>query len=203
MTHPWTSDNGTGNWVQGTAHLGGWALALIDRMHVGLLSLADDRRVLFANSEAIRVLSAGDTLTLKEGRLVAADGYQRQLDRLINGRDIGLACVVLAGSGENKLVLLLELDGPASELGGRYTLWLIDSQPGASKADWLSEAFGLTGAEVKVVDCLANGHSTEETAELLGISIATVRTHLQRTYAKTGARNQGGLVRLALLKAIR
>ena len=53
-----------------------------------------------------------------------------------------------------------------------------------------------------MVEGLANGLSTEAAAEALDISIATLRTHLQRIYAKTGTHTQGGLVRLALLRSI-
>ncbi len=45
---------------------------------------------------------------------------------------------------------------------------------------------------------LADGRSTEEVAQALGIRLNTVRVHLRAIFAKTGVDRQSALVRLLL-----
>jgi DNA-binding CsgD family transcriptional regulator len=52
----------------------------------------------------------------------------------------------------------------------------------------------LTRREAQVLSCLAAGRSNAEIAELLVISPATVRKHLENAYAKLGVRSRGEAV---------
>lgn len=54
--------------------------------------------------------------------------------------------------------------------------------------------YGLSSAESDVVVLLLRGQSTREAALSLEISVNTLRTHLRRIFAKTGARSQSELV---------
>ena len=56
--------------------------------------------------------------------------------------------------------------------------------------------YGLTPAEVRVVQALLNGCTIERGAQLLGIRPATVKTHLQHVFDKTTARRQVDLIKL-------
>jgi DNA-binding CsgD family transcriptional regulator len=56
--------------------------------------------------------------------------------------------------------------------------------------------YGLTPAEVRVVQTLLNGCTIERGARLLGIQPATVKTHLQHVFDKTTARRQVDLIKL-------
>jgi DNA-binding CsgD family transcriptional regulator len=62
----------------------------------------------------------------------------------------------------------------------------------------LCELFSLTAAEARVAGNLALGLSIKEIAASLGISVETVRTHIKRTFAKTGTERQGELISLIL-----
>lgn len=46
---------------------------------------------------------------------------------------------------------------------------------------------GLSPREAEVARLLADGKSYKEIADLLGISLATVKTHIARAYQKTGS----------------
>ena len=59
-----------------------------------------------------------------------------------------------------------------------------------------SKAFGLTPAEEKLLNSLAQGRSVPEHAELLRISVNTARVHMQRVLDKTAASGQLDLIRL-------
>ncbi len=56
--------------------------------------------------------------------------------------------------------------------------------------------WGLTRTEALVADRLADGLAPPAIAESLKIKVDTVRTHLKRAYAKTGAHRQSQLVQL-------
>src|SRR6266850_2217462 len=56
--------------------------------------------------------------------------------------------------------------------------------------------YGLTAAERNVLEHVAASHTPQETADRLGVSINTVKTHLQKIFAKTNTTRQADLVRL-------
>ena len=54
----------------------------------------------------------------------------------------------------------------------------------------------VTPAEARVLELILEGRKLREIAEKLGVSIATVRTHLGRLFHKTGTSRQAELVAL-------
>lgn len=60
----------------------------------------------------------------------------------------------------------------------------------------LRKIFGLTPAESRVAQALAAGQTPGEYADTAGVGIRTVRTHISRLLAKTGARNRVELMRI-------
>lgn len=60
------------------------------------------------------------------------------------------------------------------------------------------EAHDLTEREREVLGLLASGETDQEIASMLGISVRTVRSHLDRIRAKTGRRRRAELTRLAV-----
>jgi DNA-binding NarL/FixJ family response regulator len=63
-------------------------------------------------------------------------------------------------------------------------------------------ADGLTARETEVLRLIAQGLSNPEIAERLYISEATVKTHINNTFAKIGARHRAEAVRYAYRKGI-
>lgn len=62
----------------------------------------------------------------------------------------------------------------------------------------LRRLFSLTESEAEVVLRIARGPALSAVAEELCLSVATVKTHLQHAYQKTGTHRQSELVRLTL-----
>jgi len=60
----------------------------------------------------------------------------------------------------------------------------------------LAELYGLTSAERKVLELVAEGVSPQDAADKLSVSLATIKTHLQHVFAKTNTGRQADLVRL-------
>jgi len=60
----------------------------------------------------------------------------------------------------------------------------------------MAREFQLTPAELRVLFSIVETGGVSEVADILGISEATVRTHLHRLYEKTGSGRQAELVKL-------
>jgi DNA-binding CsgD family transcriptional regulator len=60
----------------------------------------------------------------------------------------------------------------------------------------MTKLYGLTAGEVRVLAAVAEKSGVASMAAALGISQATVKTHLQNLFAKTGVRRQADLLKL-------
>jgi DNA-binding CsgD family transcriptional regulator len=69
--------------------------------------------------------------------------------------------------------------------------------PGPPLLPWAS-AFGLTAAEVRVLELLVEGGTIDDVAARLKVAATTVRTHRARLMQKTGTTRQVDLVRMAM-----
>jgi DNA-binding CsgD family transcriptional regulator len=58
--------------------------------------------------------------------------------------------------------------------------------------------YGLSAAQTQLAMHIAEGHDLSVAAKALGVSVNTVRTHVQRMFDKTGAHSQSALVGLLL-----
>ena len=72
----------------------------------------------------------------------------------------------------------------------------------AGLAPTVKETDGLTARETEVLRLIAQGLSNPEIAGRLFISEATVKTHINNTFAKIGARHRAEAVRYAYRKGI-
>lgn len=68
-------------------------------------------------------------------------------------------------------------------------------------AEVLGRRYGLTPAEARLAEAIVGGDRLSEAAERFGVTLGTVRIQLKAIFAKTGARSQADLVRLALTGA--
>jgi DNA-binding CsgD family transcriptional regulator len=81
--------------------------------------------------------------------------------------------------------------------GGKVAVFVSATHPDLAPAlDTLARTYGLTAAESRVARALAEVGSTPMIAQALGVTVATVRTHLRSLFEKTGARRQVEIVRL-------
>ena len=68
--------------------------------------------------------------------------------------------------------------------------------PAAAPGGRQSQA--LTRRQGQIVQLLADGHSTDRAAQMLGVSPETVRTHMKAVLARLGARDRAHAVAIAL-----
>jgi DNA-binding CsgD family transcriptional regulator/PAS domain-containing protein len=169
--------------------------------------LLDGRALRYANAAAEQLLGAGDGLRLRHGLLYAAShadaaGFDAALARA-TGRHGPPAATALrlpkrAGAPLSLLVVPFPSEAPLA-FGARPAVLVCAIDPDRSlalrHAD-LIDLFGLTAAEAALANDLLSGAELHEIAARSGRSVNTLRTHLARLMAKTGANRQSRLVQL-------
>lgn len=165
-------------------------------------------RASFVSRAAERVLGRQDGLTLRRGVLHAVSSSENAaLKRLTRtalypvdlASPRGGSLPISRPSGRKPLVFrVFPLCGDASAPGSAMvTLIDTDREPYVSR-DVLRDVYGLTLAEAEVALRVLDGHGLQGVADSLGVTLSTVRTHLQRVFDKTGTHRQADLVRALL-----
>jgi DNA-binding CsgD family transcriptional regulator len=182
-----------------------------DALLVSVLFVDRHRGIIHANAAARDLLAKGDPIRSERGALtaLASDAAQR-LEAAIAALDGD----VLAGEA-SEVVYLRSADGRpafahvlpiASGVARRQiepqAVAAIFIAPVGGPAvlpmqAWIS-AFGLTVAEVRVLERLIEGRTIVQVAAELDTAISTARTHLARLMQKTGSSRQADLVRTAM-----
>ena len=183
---------------------------MLERLSLGVIALAADLQVVFANAVAEQVLGRRDGLQRANGRLTLREpALHRRLRAAVEaaaaGEADGAAVHLFVGrpSGAPPLTLSLEPIGTgrlADErlAGPAATLFVTDpTRPAVlPPPELLAERFGLTASEAAVAHLAAMGRGMPFVADALGLSLNTVRTHLKAVYGKTAVNHQAGLARL-------
>lgn len=183
----------------------------LDALETGVYLTARDGRVVYMNETATRQVRCGRSVQIVNDRLTPTDARTRAalsgvIERAGRGRvDVELQSHTMAipdalGAGYVATCLPVE-SGQRSAAVAPYAATCAVFMQDPVQAPLLpGEAFarlhGLTGGELRVLLALAEGQSGKEAAVALGISEATLRSHLQRIFAKTGATRQAELLQL-------
>jgi DNA-binding CsgD family transcriptional regulator len=184
---------------------------VVDRLNAGVILLDGACHIVHSNPAGETILAADDVLRSVCGRLVARSPEANLALRDIF-RDAGE--VALAAASGRKIPLMSH-DGayyiahvialpsllrngaePACGAVGALFVWKAEVD-GQSCAGLLDRTFELTPAELRVLQSIVEVGGVPETAAALGIAETTVKTHLHRVFAKTGASRQADLVKLA------
>jgi len=169
---------------------------LLDQIDYGMLVLAGDHSVRYANHAAREALAGEHPLSLHGDELrarvsaeagalrKALDSARRGLRSLLvfgsGGRSVGVAVVPLhedlarCSGGQREPEMLLVLGKTA--FGGDMAV------------DWYARLHGLTATETAVLNLLCSGALPTEIARLQGVALSTIRTQIGSIRAKTGAR---------------
>jgi DNA-binding CsgD family transcriptional regulator len=185
---------------------------MLEGLGTGAIALDSAARVLVANTAAERILARSRGLRIDaDGRLVAAtDASNRRLaDHVraaMGGTDVDQGRHVLRlpnpGQATPLTLLVSPLPRPAFVLArdleeARVMILVLGDQPIAAER-LARDVFDLSPAEAKVATLVAAGKDRPEIARSLGISVETVKTHLQRCFFKTGTHSQREMARLLL-----
>ena len=183
----------------------------LDGLTVGVFLVARQGHVVYMNAAAERQLRTGDALRLVDKQLCPVNGAARvALAKAIEvavqenaGTDFGAQPVAIPNAtGGGYVATLLPVGGGQRRgiLAPFAASVAVFTQDPVQASFLPGEAFarlhGLTGGELRVLLALSQGLGGMEAADLLGVSETTIRTHLQRIYAKTGTSRQSDLLRL-------
>ncbi|MBD0271072.1 MAG: helix-turn-helix transcriptional regulator [Acetobacteraceae bacterium] len=184
--------------------LDGALFEALDRVRRGVFVVGAEGELLLANTLARALLAEpGAALRCERGAIAAthagdAAALRRAIALAASGSSAG-PCVVRRPCG--KLPVVIE----ALPVGGRARFdglspdtraLLLATDPAREEepsAALIKAVFGATATEAAVAVRIARGEDVPTVAAALGVSTATVRTHLNRMFEKTGTRRQAQL----------
>jgi DNA-binding CsgD family transcriptional regulator len=208
---------GLAHFVYSTQSLVGHAL--VDKLQQPVMLLSTAGELVLANAPARRLLASTSLISVSNGRLVLPERYRKAFfDRCTElENNIRVAPPGAAEQGFSALHLCTEAPAEPETLYGFFTTLLPERVMGsfglrplvmlflyhpdsAQEVDssLLAAAFGLSQAECRVANLLADGVPLREIAETLGVQYDTVRKQLLSIYQKTSTNRQPELVRLLL-----
>jgi DNA-binding CsgD family transcriptional regulator/PAS domain-containing protein len=187
--------------------------AMLDQLAAGVVLIGRGQRIVHMNKAAERFARRAQAIRVTDNRLVpldraAGDDLQHAIAQTnAPEREQFAAAPSVAlpdpdGRGLIATVLSLERgrrQDLMAPLAAMTAVFLQEVQAGASTGipgTAFARLYGLTASELRVAVALAPGLGIREASELLGLSEATVKSHLQRVFAKTNTHRQTELVQL-------
>ena len=183
---------------------------VIDAIRHGIVIVGARRVVVDLNSAAKQILESGDGLCIRSGSIEATrastnEQVQGSITRALVEQRCGsrsgdsLACSRPSGKRPyviHVLPLAAKTDDPSA---AKALLMIIDPEQEPEPPKMLiRRLFGLTNAEADVALRLMRGGGLKPISADLALSRATVNTHLQHIFDKTGTHRQAELVRVLL-----
>ena len=185
--------------------------ATLNTLSAGVFLTSRDGRVVFMNHAAERQIKRQIGIGIINRRLspmdetAAAAFAQCFADAAeANGRRGSEATsIALPDAAGNLVATILPLDaGKRQDLtsgtyAAAFVVFLQDAAstptpPGAA----IAELYGLTPAELRVLLAITQGHTAQAAAAILGVSLTTVKTHVQHILHKTGTNRMTDVVRM-------
>jgi DNA-binding CsgD family transcriptional regulator len=183
---------------------------MLNGLRAGVFLLDASCHILHANIAGECMLEADDVLRSIGGQLVARDAAANEALRktFVDERSVAAgasskALLLTAHDGERYLAHVLPLAAVMRNGTGRTVKAvgaLFVRKVGLEShtfADLVARTFNLTPAELRVLLAIVEVGGVPEAAQALRCAETTVKTHLYRVFAKTGASRQADLVKLA------
>jgi DNA-binding CsgD family transcriptional regulator len=179
----------------------------VDHVSVPLIEIDADKRVLWMNGQAHEQISVHPFLVISGQQLRARNRIHEAELRDAVKWAVGIVRTHWTKEPLDRLaraVILGESDNAAPQFcwvlveDGKILVSFNDDQMVSRRVATAQSIYGFTAAQVQLAQLLAQGLDLSHIAEKLGVSINTVRTHLQRMFDRTGARSQSALVGILL-----
>jgi DNA-binding CsgD family transcriptional regulator len=182
---------------------------VIDVIRHGIVIIDSGCVVVHLNSAAQRILTSGDGLCTRSGRLEATrtstnTELQVSIARACvdpqKGCGSGDSFACSRPSGKRPYVIhVLPLKPAENPSAARTLVMVIDpEQESEPPKVLLRRLFGFTSGEADVALLMLRGSGLKPIAADLALSMATVKTHLHHIFTKTDTHRQAELVRLLL-----
>lgn len=185
--------------------------ATLDRLDSGVFLVSAGGRVVFANASGRRMVDAGALLQVRNSVLrAAAPDADRTLGESLRaiaaeGTALdarGVTVILSDAPRERWMATVLPLvDGARRQAGQAHhavAAIFVRSSVAADPTpiETLARRYDLTASEIRVTEAVLRVSGNEAIADALGISVATVKTHLNHIYRKSGAKNHSDLIKL-------
>jgi DNA-binding CsgD family transcriptional regulator len=182
-----------------------------DGLGAGMFFVDARARIVHANASGHAMLAQGSLLRVVDGRLVPNDASAEQALSDVYARAErgdaavgvkGIAVPLLTLDGERHVAHVLPLTSGARRRAGTHyaAAAAMFVQKAAldtpSPQEVIGKIYKLTPTELRVLLAIVQVGGPAEVGETLGIAESTVKTHLHRVFAKTGAKRQVDLVKL-------
>jgi DNA-binding CsgD family transcriptional regulator len=185
----------------------------LEQVKLGVLLVDREMRVLSANRVAQRMLESRESLMLSHGRLISASFRETGLLRehvaamqnpssSTSTRSIAIRICRPKAQAPLEVVVSSAPDHFDLRSADRPVAMIFIINPAISPnrgAEPFARLYGLTPVEARVATIIVNANSGRSAARMLGISYNTIKTHLKRIYAKTGAQGHCALMRMLVL----
>ncbi len=182
----------------------------LDGLRAGMFLVDGTGRIVHANVSGHAMLDRGSLLRTVGGRLAHHANAAPVLDEIFASAGHGDAAVGAKGiavpldarDGERYAAHVLPLTGGTRRRTGASfaavaALFVHKAAlEGPAAPEMIARTYRLTPSELRVLLAIVQVGGVPETAEALGISEATVKTHLHHLFAKTETSRQADLVKL-------
>jgi DNA-binding CsgD family transcriptional regulator len=184
---------------------------MLDSLQLAVVAVDARFQVLHANRIASEMLASGNPLSTRGGKVVVPGSPTATLVLHEAISRAGSDETTMAGTGAG--VPLRFADGrPAiahvlplrrgevrqgGGIGAAAAIFIATpTDLRHAPIDALASLYGLTSAEARLLDQLADGKNRSQAAASLSIADSTAKTHLERIFTKTGASTQAELSRI-------
>jgi len=183
----------------------------LDHLEAAIVLVGAEGRIAFANDPARKLLGDGTLVKEKNGafQAVAPDADRILRDTFASAErgdaSIGVRgiAVPLADASEDSWFahVLPLTSGRRQQASQAYeavaAVFIRKTAPNAPlPLEAIAKVYTLTAGEVRVLDAIMKVNGVKAIAEMLGLSQATVKTHLHHLFGKTGTKRQSELVKL-------
>lgn len=188
------------------------SLDVLNGLEVGVVLLAADCRILFANKVAESALREKCSPLVCDARLRPLDfseafEFELMVSEVaktsagLGTNSGGIFYLTLSATAKFPVLVSPIKSGTVSFSTVAPAAIVVCSNPHATiniAEQMLARRFDLTHAEARLYAALIAGHEIVDYAEQQKVSVGTVKTHLKSIFDKTGCHRQVDLVRIAL-----
>jgi DNA-binding CsgD family transcriptional regulator len=174
--------------------------AVLDSLTHGVVITDRASRPLLVNRAAREIIAAADGLRIDSvglGAVLAREtGALRWIIAGVSSADGAARAMRVSRPAPRRALMVLVAPMRVAEAADGQAAIVFVSDPehtGSIPSAFLQQAYGLTPTEAAVAIEIARGEGLRSVVAKLGISRSTARTHLQRTFDKTGTRRQAKL----------
>ena len=182
---------------------------IIERLTAAVFLIDAAGVIHHANGAGHRMLAQGHVLLARNGKLTSLYPHEQTalLESVAAGNAGAQAVTLGARDGKAMVATILPLENgyrrEASGIAKAAAAIFIDNP--AERFEWrgdhVAKIFKLTGAEMRLLLALLEGHSLQSATENFGVALPTTKTHLQRIFSKTGTSRQADLIRKVVMMA--